>query len=194
MSMTCLTSAGQVSGMTVIAQAGSVFETILSQFVINARYSLMSVSLSQKCDDSMDLKNRLALSYFITDEIFALSMTKEGTVGNRYLIGIATAPYFGWAAGTLFGALFAGLMPQSVRSALGIAIYGMFLAVFVKPAKEHKSILFVVLLSGIISIVIFYLFKNISGGFSVILCAVISSLAAAKIYPLNVGEDSKDEQ
>ena len=102
------TSAGQTAGLSVIAAHGTLIEMALTQFIINLRYSLMAISLSQRVDASFTVPARLFLGFSITDEIFAVASTKHDPVGTRYFSGIALLPYFAWAAGTLIGALAAG--------------------------------------------------------------------------------------
>lgn len=117
-SMTNLTSAGQLAGAGVIFGGGTLLEMALTQLVINLRYALMSISLSQKLHKSVRFADRLWVSFFITDEIFAVSASKPGEVDRRYFMGVAIAPYLGWALGTLAGAVAGGLLPQSVQSAM----------------------------------------------------------------------------
>ena len=144
-SMTNLTSAGQLAGAGVIFGGGTLLEMALTQLVINLRYALMSISLSQKLHKSVRFADRLWVSFFITDEIFAVSASKPGEVGRRYFMGVAIAPYLGWALGTLAGAVAGGLLPQSVQSAMGVALYGMFVAIVVPAAKAHRPVLGVAL-------------------------------------------------
>lgn len=138
-SMTNLTSAGQFAGLSLITGGAPLFEMALTQFVVNIRYSLMSLSLSQKLSGSIRTIDRVFLSFFNTDEIFAVASMQEGTLGRRYLWGLALIPYLGWSGGTLIGAAAASLLPDRVASAFGIAIYGMFLAIIVPPAKHSRA-------------------------------------------------------
>ena len=134
-SMTNLTSAGQFAGTALIISGGMYIEIAVTTFVINIRYMLMSLSLSQKVDDRMTLPQRLGLSFGVTDEIFAVAMQQKGLINARYLTGLILTPYFGWALGTFLGAAATGVLPLAVRTALGIAIYGMFIAIIVPPSK-----------------------------------------------------------
>ena len=113
-----LTSAGQFAGLSLICAHSSLFEMALTQLVINLRYALMSLSVSQKLHSSVRLPGRLGISYFITDEIFAVAASQPGEVGGRYFAGLAVMPYLGWTLGTLCGAVASGLLPDSVRSCL----------------------------------------------------------------------------
>lgn len=120
------TSAGQTAGLSVIAAHGTLIEMALTQFIINLRYSLMAISLSQRVDASFTVPARLFLGFSVTDEIFAVASTKHDPVGTRYFSGIALLPYFAWAAGTLIGALAGAFLPPLVSQPMGIMLYGMF--------------------------------------------------------------------
>ena len=120
-SMTNLTSAGQFAGTALIINGGSLFEIGLTTFVINIRYLLMSLSLSQRIDPALSIPKRLVMSFGVTDEIFGVSMQAKGQISAAYFIGLMTAPFWGWALGTLIGATAVSLLPDMVRSALGIA-------------------------------------------------------------------------
>ena len=140
-SMTNVTSAGQFAGLSLIFGGGTLFETALTQFVINLRYALMSLSLSQKLERRVGLIDRMLFSFMMTDEVFAVASGQKGEVGKRYLFGVMIAPYCGWALGTLCGAVASGFLPPSVRSALSIAIYGMFIAIIVPPSRKNRAVL-----------------------------------------------------
>ena len=111
-SMTNLTSAGQLAGLTLMTAGGSLIEAAVTQLVINLRYALMSISISQKASAGFGIKHRLLGAFFITDEIFAVAVSKAGQIEPRYWYGLGTVPYFGWAAGTLLGALAGHIMPD----------------------------------------------------------------------------------
>lgn len=191
-SMTNLTSAGQVAGLNVIAAAGTMIEMALTQFVINLRYSLMGIALSQNLKSGYSIFHRFLSSFFITDEIFAVAMLKKLPVTPSYMYGLATLPYIGWALGTVFGALAGNILPLSVTSALGIAIYGMFIAIVVPPAKKDYGVLLSVLISVAIGCCIKYIpvLQFITPGFAIIISALSAALIAAWIKPL---EEDYDE-
>ncbi len=185
-SMTNLTSAGQFAGLKIMEAAGTFLEMALATFFINLRYSLMAVSLSQKVSPSFRTPERLLLSIGITDEIYALAMGARERVTPLYFLGLMTLPYVGWSLGTLSGAIAGEVLPDILTNALGVALYGMFVAIVVPRAKLHRPTLFAVILSIALSLAFFYapLLKNVSTGFSIILCAVVSSLFAARFFPI----------
>lgn len=190
-SMTNLTSAGQLAGVPVIAAGGGYAELALTQLIINMRYALMSVSLSQKLGKSVNSADRFIISFANTDEIFAVAASRFGTVGRKYLYGLIIPPYIGWSAGTLIGAAAGNILPGIVTSSLGIAIYGMFIAVVIPPAKKNRAVAACILTASALGVAFKLLpfLKNISGGFAVIISAVM----AAGILALAAPVDKLDE-
>lgn len=189
-SMTNLTSAGQVAGLTVIASNGGMIEMAVAQFVINLRYSLMSLSLSQKLDGRFTPLSRLAVSFGITDEIFAVASGRSGEVSRHYMAGLISLPWVGWALGTLLGAAAGEILPEKLKAALGIAIYGMFVAIFVPAARKAVGVLVVVIIAVTASCCLKYIpaFDFISDGFMIIICTVLAAAAGALFFPVKPGE------
>lgn len=175
----------------MIVSNASLMEMALTQLVVNIRYALMSVSLSQKLDDSVKMRSRLLIAYGNTDEIFAVASSKPGTVGAKYLYGLILLPVLGWVGGTLAGAVASTLLPGTVISALGVALYGMFIAIVVPPAKEHKEVRTVVLIALLLSCAFYYLpvLRQISSGFMIIICTVAAAAVGAVLFPLKEGEE-----
>lgn len=180
-----LTSAGQFSGLTLMIEQASLLELALSQIIINLRYALMSLSLTQKVEAKTSTGHRALMSFAITDEIFAMAASQPGKVGSSYFYGLMTLPIVGWTLGTLLGAVAYSLLPQSIQVALGIAIYGMFIAIIIPPARKEKSVLFVVLVGAITSCILTYL--KVSSGFAVIICAIIAAGLGAICFPIKEG-------
>ncbi|MFR6257940.1 MAG: AzlC family ABC transporter permease, partial [Anaerovoracaceae bacterium] len=140
-SFTNLTSAGQFAGVTVIAASGTYLEMALTQLVINSRYSLMAVSLSQKANSKFKGIWRLLLGFAITDEIFAVAIGNDEDISKEYFGGLMILPIIGWSAGTVCGAVLGNIMPMIITNALGIALYGMFIAVVVPKARQNIHVL-----------------------------------------------------
>ena len=189
-SATNLTSAGQVAALPLMTGGASLMEMALTQLTINLRYGLMGLSLGRKLDGSMGTVQRLIFSFADTDEIFAVASSQPGKVGKHYLYGLMLTPFLGWTLGTLLGAAAGTLLPAFVRSALGIAIYGMFLAIILPPAREKKPVRFVVLLAVALSLCFRYIpgLNRVSGGFVIIICAVLAAAAGAALFPAKEGE------
>lgn len=185
-SMTNLTSAGQFNGLEIIASAGTLLEIILGQLVINARYFLMSISLSQKTDSSFTPLVRAGASAFITDEIFAVASSKPNNISKSYFFGLAFLPYVGWALGTLIGALAGSVLPTIISSSLGIALYAMFIAIIVPPMKKDIGVLFAVLFAIIVSSTLFFIpqVKEFLGNFATIITALVCAVVASILFPI----------
>ena len=185
-----LTSAGQLAAVPIIAGGGTFLELAPSQLVINSRYSLMSVSLSQKLSKRVKLPQKLLIAYGNTDEIFAVSVSNNGDVGTKYMLGIILLPVIGWTSGTLLGAVAGNILPAMVTAALGVAIYGMFVAIVMPVAKKEKMTALCVLLAIAISCAFRYipLLKSVPSGFTVIICAVVASALFAIIAPIKTEE------
>lgn len=185
-SMTNLTSAGQFAGLSLLLAGGGYFEMALTQLVINLRYALMSVSLSQKLHKSVTLLDRLLIAFGNTDEIFAVASGQPQEVGKKYMYGLILMPYLGWTLGTLLGAAASAALSETVRSALGIAIYGMFLAIFIPPMKRSGAVTAVVLVSAALSCLFAYapILNRVSSGFVIIICAVVAAALGAVLQPV----------
>lgn len=188
-SLSNLTSAGQVAGVGVIAAGGTLIEIILTQIVINLRYSLMGISLSQKLSDNFTFPKRLIAAHGITDEIFAVAISQK-EVTPSYMYGLMVLPIIGWTSGTLLGALFGQLLPESISNALGIMLYAMFVATIVPAARKEKSVLICVITAAVLSVGVKYIFPSLSGGFSVIICSCLSAVFCAWLFP----KDSEEEE
>lgn len=185
-SATNLTSAGQFAGLRLLLAGGGIAEMALTQLVINLRYALMSVSLSQKLHKSVRLADRLWIAFGNTDEIFAVASGQKAEVGKRYMAGLIFLPYCGWTVGTLLGAAAGMLLPEFVRSALGIAIYGMFIAIFIPPMKRDFAVTAVVLTAAGLSCLFACVpvLQKVSSGFVIILCAVAAAALGAVLKPI----------
>ncbi len=195
-SMTNLTSAGQFAGVGIMVSGGRLIEMAVTELIINLRYALMSVSLSQKVDARFTSLYRWLLATGNTDEIFAVAMSYEKEVSRSYFLGLMIAPYIGWALGTLLGALFGASVPESVGKAFGIAIYGMFIAIIAPKAKREKSVLTVVAIAVALSCIFYYVpaCKGISSGFSIIVCAVCAALFGAVVFPVRDTAENEAEE
>ena len=193
-SLTNLTSAGQLAAVPIMVGGGTIIELILSQLVINSRYSLMSISLSQKLGKSVKLADRFLIAFGNTDEIFAVASSNKEKVGTKYMLGLILTPVIGWVSGTLTGAVAGNILPDVVTSALGVAIYGMFIAIVVPVIKEEKATALCVATAIVLSCIFYYapVLKEIPTGFTVIICAVIASALFAFIKPITV-EEIKNE-
>ena len=190
-SITNLTSAGQFAGLTLIVAAATLWEIVLTQIVINSRYGLMSLALSQKLDREMGLPGRLAIAFFNTDEIFALAMAEPGKLKLPFMLGLGSMPILGWSLGTLSGALAGSVLPQNIRTALGVMLYGMFIAIVVPPAKQNRPILITAGVAMVLSCLFAWapVLKAVSPGVAIVVCTVAAAAFCAWKFPIQ--EDEK---
>lgn len=186
-----LTSAGQFAGLTLIVAMGSLWEMVMTQIVINSRYSLMSLALAQRMGQRIGFLPRLLIAFFNTDEIFALAMADPEPLTVPYLLGLGLLPFLGWTAGTLAGGLAGSALPADIRAALGVMLYGMFIAIVIPPAKQEKAVLVTVILALICSCVFHWVdgLKTVSAGVSIVICTVAAAGAAAICFPVEPEEE-----
>ncbi len=189
---TTLASAGGYAGISVIAQSGTYFEMFLTMLIVNARYILMSCSLSQKISPKTSTLHRMGVAFGVTDEIFGISSAVSGYLNPFYNYGAMTVSIPGWASGAALGVLVGNILPVSVMSALSVGIFGMFLAIIIPPAKENKVIMGGVIASFLLS----FLFNklpiianNISSGMQVIILTVVIALSLAILFPVKEEEN-----
>ena len=186
MSATNLTSAGQFAALNIIANGSTYFEMAITQLIINLRYCLMSSALSQKLSSKIPYWHRFVMSFGITDEIFGVSICVEDELSPFYSYGLMTAAIPGWTFGTFLGIMSGSLLPEGVISALSVALYGMFIAVIIPPARKSKIIAGIVIISMISSLAFAKLpiLKNITSGFRIIILTVIIAGVAAVLFPI----------
>ena len=191
-SMTNLTSAGQAAGVGIIAAGGTLIEMALTQLVINIRYALMGLSLSQKLDGNFSVFHRITASFGITDEIFAVASAQPVKVTPKYMYGLILISFLGWSSGTFLGAAAGRLLPEALTSSMGIVLYGMFLAIIIPPSRKNRNIFSAVIIAALVSVLFKFVFTFVSLGFAVIICAVAAAAAAAILFPIK-DEEEADE-
>ncbi|MBQ4604726.1 MAG: AzlC family ABC transporter permease [Clostridia bacterium] len=193
-SLTNLTSAGQAAGVGIIAAAGTLLEMAITQFVINLRYSLMGLTLSQKLSDKFTTIHRLIASFGITDEIFAVAVSQKDKLVPSYMYGLIMISATGWVSGTALGAVAGLALPASLTAAMGILLYGMFIAIIVPAARKCKKDLIVILLAAAFSAIFKYLLPSVSFGFAIIISAILAAVIGALLFPINLAEtEGKNE-
>lgn len=199
-SMTNLTSAGQLAGLNLMTQSltavnfALLLQMALTQLTINLRYALMSISLAQKLGKDMNTARRMIFAFGNTDEIFAVASGKAGELHHSYTYGLMLGPWIGWSGGTILGALAGSVVPDFVQTALGIAIYGMFVAVVLPVARRLKPVRVVAIVAALMSIACKYIpfLSGIPAGYAIILCAVGASCLGAALYPIQEDEGGKE--
>ncbi len=185
-SATNLTSAGQAAGLTVIAAGAALMEMILTQLVINSRYALMSLALGQRLGPAVGTGKRLAAAFFNTDEIFALGMSRPGKLSTGFFIGAGTVAAIGWISGTALGAFAGSVLPLTVRAALGVMLYGMFIAIVVPQARQEKPMLLSMVLALVFSCLFAWVpgLNRVSAGLAIVICTVAAAAICALVLPV----------
>ena len=191
-SITNLTSAGQFAGLTLILAAAGLWEMVLTQLVINSRYALMSLALSQRMGNKIGFLPRLLIAFINTDEIFALAMAEPQPLTTPFLLGLGLTPVIGWTGGTLMGALAGSVLPLSVRTALGVMLYGMFIAIVIPPARKERPVMITAAIALVFSCLFTWspLLKEISAGISIVICTVAAAAICAVLFPIRDEEET----
>lgn len=184
-SLTNLTSAGQFAGLNLILAGAGYVEVAMTTFIINLRYMLMSLSLSQSIEPAVPVWQRLIFSFGITDETFVIASMEKKPVKAAFMFGLIILPIIGWNVGTLLGACISGALPQALQNAMGIAIYAMFIAIIIPPARESRRILTIIVIAVAVMCVLRYVpfLGFISSGFRVIIATVAAAGIGAFLYP-----------
>ena len=185
-SATNVTSAGQFAGLTLIIAAAGLWEIILTQLIINSRYALMSLALSQKMGSRIGVLPRFLIAFMNTDEIFALAMAERQPLTVPFLLGLGLTPFLGWTGGTLLGALAGSVLPVAVRTALGVMLYGMFIAIVVPPARQEKPVLVTCATALVLSCLFTWVpvLNTVSAGISIVICTVAAAAVCAWLFPI----------
>ena len=187
-------SAGEFVGFTLIGAGASYLEVAIMELVANARYLLMSFSLSQKLSPKTGILHRLLIGWYVTDEVFGVSISAPGYLNPYYTYGAISLACPGWAVGTCLGVIVGNILPASLVSALSVGLYGMFIAIFVPPSKTSKVIAGLVLVSMALSFAFnrIPVFDGVSSGIKTIILTVAISAAAAVLFPIR--EVKKDAE
>lgn len=185
-SMTTVTSAGQFAALNIMACPGQYIQMLIAQITINIRYSFMSISLAQKADESLNTPSRAILGFMMTDEVFAVA-SQERAVSRIFFAGLSVLPYLGWSLGTLLGAVLGSVLPDRVISAMGLAIYGMFIAIVIPELKKSRPVAVVCLIAVLLSCAFTYLpmLSSISSGLVISICAILAAAIGAVLFPIS---------
>lgn len=190
-------SAGEYAGITAIANLAPYWELALTIFITNARYLLMSCALSQKFAPETSLWHRIGVGFGITDEIFGVTMARPGAVEPLYTYGAMLVSIPSWATGTALGIIAGNVLPPRAVSALSVALYGMFLAIIIPPARKDKVVGALVVLSFLCSFALgkaaeAFQLGWLTGGTRVILLTLVLAGGAAWLFP--VREEGGEER
>ena len=187
MSLTMVASAGEFAAITLIASGAGALEMITTTLVVNLRYFLMSCSMTQKLSEDTPFAQRLLTAYCMTDEIFGLSVAVEGYLCPFYTYGCMFISVIGWTAGTVLGVTAGNILPTVISDALGVAMYGMFLAIIIPPSRKNYFLLGLVAISMAASwcFSVLPLLSQISSGFRIIILTILIAGIAAWIRPVS---------
>ncbi len=188
-----LTSAGQLAALPIISGGGGFIELAMTEFLINLRYSLMSIALSQRFDKKIKARDKLYLAFTLTDEIFAVAIGKRQTLGKKFLVSLVILPILGWTLGTFIGALAGNFLPPILTDTLGVSMYAMFIAILVPVVKKERPILICVFASIVLSCLFKFVpvMNTVPDGFVIIICALSVSVVLALLFPIST-EDSEE--
>ncbi|MBO2524347.1 MAG: branched-chain amino acid ABC transporter permease [Bacteroidetes bacterium] len=198
-SLTNLASAGQFAGIRMIAGGAPAIELAMTTLVVNIRYFLMSLSLTQKIDSKLPTWKRCIMAFGVTDEIFALAAMEKEDVSFPFFGGLMTCPIVGWTLGTVLGAFAAELMPPLVQACMGIALYCMFIAIIVPPSRSNKKIFYSIVIASALSCMFKYVpgINRISqngGGWSLIISAIAAAALCATFFKTEDVEETERKE
>lgn len=194
-SITNFTGIGQIAGINLIASHASLIEIAFTLLVINIRYILMSLSLTQKIPPETKTGKRMLIAFGVTDENYGVAMVrKEHNLSGSYFFGLIMSSYSGWVTGTLLGSLLGSIIPEIIASALGIALYSMFIAIIVPEAKKSLPVLITSLTGAGISCLLHFIFKKLESGWIIIIAGVISAAIMSVIKPIDPPSQSNEDE
>ena len=179
-------SAGEYIAFTLIGATANILVMVLMEMIANARYLLMSCSLSQKIPADTPMWKRLVMGYFITDEIFGASISVSGKLDPYYMFGLIAVASPGWVVGTALGVIMGNALPLRAVSALSVGLYGMFIACIIPESRKNKIVAGVIIVSFVLSYIFSTLsvFKGISSGIKIMILTVIIATVAAILFPV----------
>ncbi len=188
-------SAGEYAGFMLIAAGGTYLEMVIVTLITNARYLLMGCAMSQKLDENTPWYHRLIIGFDLTDELFALSIAKENKLNPFYFYGgmVICMPF--WASGTVVGIVSGTILPDNVISSLSVALYGMFIAIIMPPARKNPILVPAILISfaGSFAMAKLSIFSQISSGTRIIILTVVISSVFAILFPVkDTPQDDKE--
>ena len=199
MSILSFTGVGQMNAMSLMLENATYFSIFIALLVINLRNIVLSLSLSQRLDENVSLWKRLIIAMGNTDEIFALTIRREGKIPADYFLGVMSFPYFAWGVGAIVGNLATTLVPRDICIAMSMALYAMLVASVVPAVKKSKPILFVAILSGVLSFImqgirpISNALSNLMGksasSWILVAGSIFSAAVAACIWPVKNSEE-----
>jgi predicted branched-subunit amino acid permease len=185
-------SAGEYAGFSLIAAQATYVEVMIMTLIANARYLLMAFAMSTRLDPDVSMRHRLVMAFDVTDELFAISIARPGNISPYFYYGAMCASMPLWASGTAVGIIAGSILPEAVVSALGVALFGMFIACIIPEAKKNKLVACIIAISFLLSWLFGILpgISEISEGTRTIILTLLIAGAAAALFP--VKEEAED--
>lgn len=195
-SLFCMASAGEYVGFLSIAAGAGYIEIAIATLVANARYMLMSTAMSQRLKPELSFKHRMLMAFGITDELFGIAIARPGYLNPYYSYGAFVVSSLPWALGTSLGIVAGNVLPVRLVSAFSVALYGMFLAVIIPPARKDKVIAGLIVICFGVSYVSRYVpfLRDMTDGTRTIVLTVLISVIAAIAFPRKVDNGEKEQR
>lgn len=192
-SILCNASAGEYAGFTSIGAMAAYLEIALATLVANARYMLMSCAMSQRIDPKMPFFHRFIMAFHVTDELFGIAIARPGYLNPYYSYGAALIASPAWGIGTMLGVIAGNMLPIRLVSAFSVALYGMFLAVIIPPARKSKIVAGLIIISFVFSYLAATMpvVSSLSEGTRTIILTVVIASAAAILFPVPISEEKE---
>lgn len=189
-------SAGEYAVIQTVSDNAGYLSMAIVTLVANCRYLLMSTALSQRISPNEKLGHKLLMGFGITDEIFAVGISQNGDINHNFVYGAMVTAIPAWATGTALGIIAGNILPKAVVTALSVAIYGMFLAIIIPPAKKNRAILILIILSFVLSFGLSELkrFVNLSDNTIIIALTILVSAIGAILFPVKDDEEGGSEE
>lgn len=189
-------SAGEYAGFTVIAADAAYIEIVIITLITNLRYLLMSCALSQKFSPNTPMIHRFLIGYDVTDELFGITIAQPGYLKPSYTYGAMLLAIPGWSLGTAIGVMAGNVLPERIVGALSVALFGMFIAIIIPPARKDKVIAVLVIISFIASFSFSRLpmLSSMSEGTRTIILTVVISALAAILFPVKQKENVLNDE
>lgn len=188
-SMTNLTGAAQFMAINLIASGSLIGEIVVSVFLMNLRYFIMSASLARKLGLKKNT-HRAVISFGVTDEVFSVASLKPGEVSNYYMYGLQLTSWTGWAAGTFTGVTAGAFLPSSLQDAMAIALFALFAALLVPEIKKSYRAAFISGTAGVLNTVLYYAF-HVSAGWSIVISMIVITAVAASVFKDDISADEE---
>lgn len=178
LSLFVYTGAGQMAAVGMLENGAAVLAIIFTTFILNLRHVIMSACVMQKLQNG-NRWQRALLSFWITDEVFAVYMTDtKAKPTGWFLAGLAISSYLAWQIGSWIGIYTTTLLPENVSASLGISLYAMFIALIVPGFKKSGRLTAVILITALFSWIFQYF---VSSSWSIIFSTLLGAGAGMKI-------------